>query len=98
MNSVPWSRIILLGHGYLDNHVHSILFAMTLADLVLITVMWNQPVAGSIMVKACNVSFWLLGCLNEYGPMRSTKSVSRGLTLASLARRCLYLTFCLLVN
>ena len=67
-------------------------------DLVLIAVMWNQPVAGSIMVNACNVSIWLLGCLNEYEPMRSMQSVSHGLTSASLAGRCPYLAFRLLVH
>ena len=92
------SRIILLGHGYLDNHVCSILFAITSADLVLIVVMSNQLVAGSIMINACKVSVWLFGCLKDYGPMRSTQINSHGLTLTYLSGRCLYLDFLCLVN
>ena len=44
------SRIILLGHGHLNNSVCSILLAITWNDLVLIVVISNEPVAGSIMV------------------------------------------------
>ena len=95
---MPWSRIILLGHKYLDNHVYSILFAITSVDLVLIAVISNQPVAGLIMVNACNVSVWLFDCLKDYGPMKLTQSVSHGFTLASLAGKFLYLVFLLLVN
>ena len=67
-------------------------------NLVLIVVILNQPVAGSIMVNARNVSVWLFGCLKEYGPVILTQSVSHSLILASLASRCPYLALLSLVN
>ena len=54
------SRIISLGHGYLDNQVCAILFAITSTDLVLIAVISNQPVAVLIMVMHATSLF---GCL-----------------------------------
>ena len=85
VNYVPWSRIIFVGHRYLDSHVCSCLFAMTSEYLVLIDVMFNHPVAGLIIVNANNCCVWLFSCLNLYMPISSTQSISHGIVSASLA-------------
>ena len=52
INSEPWSYVIFVGHGYLDSHAISTLFATTSEVAVSDCIISNQLVAGSIMVIA----------------------------------------------
>ena len=58
INSVLLSNTTCLGMAYLVSHVVSKLLAMMSAHLVSIDVMSNQPVAGSIIVKAHRINFY----------------------------------------
>ena len=60
INSFPLYNTTCVGLGYLVSQVVSNLLAMMSAPLVSIDIMSNQPVAGSIIVKAHCVKFLLL--------------------------------------
>ena len=60
MNSMPLSNISWVGHGYRVSHVCSTTFATRSAVLVLISLISNHDVAGSIIVTHHSVNFlWL---------------------------------------
>ena len=96
MNSVPLSNTTCVGQGYLVSQVVSNLLAMMSTRLVSIDVMSNQPMAGSIIVKAHRFNFLLLFRI-LYSPMRLIHSVSQGVALAFLVGNLPYLTVLVLV-
>ena len=96
INSVPLSNITCVGLGYLVSQVISNVLPMMSACLVFIEVMSNQPMAGSIIVKAHRINFLLLFKIS-YIPMRSIHRVSQGVVLAFLAGNLPYLTVLVLV-
>ena len=96
INFIPLSNTTCVGLGYLVSQVVSSLLAMMSARLVSSDVMSNQPVAGSIIVKANRVNFLLLFKI-LYGPMRLIHTVSQGVVLAFLASNLPYLTVLVLV-
>ena len=96
INYVPLSNTTCVGLGYLVSQLVSNLLAMMSAHLVFIDVMSNQPMTGSIIVKAHKVNSLLLFKI-LYGPMRSIHRVSRGVVLDFLAGNLPYLTVLVLV-
>ena len=97
INSVPLSSIICVGRGYFVSQVGSNLLAMMSAHLVLIDVMSNQPVVGSIIVKDHRVNFVSLFDI-LYGPVKSIHSVPQDVVLAFLVSNLPYLTVLVLFN
>ena len=91
IKSVPLSNTTCVGLGYLVSQVVSNLLAMISAHLVSIDIMSNQPVAGSIIVKAHRVNFLLLFKM-LHGPMRLIHRVSQDVVSAFFAGNLPYLT------
>ena len=58
INSVPLSNTTSVGMGYLVSQLLSNVLAVMSTGLVSIDVMSNQPVAGSVIVKAQRVTFY----------------------------------------
>merc|ERR1739837_55009 len=93
LNSDPLSKVIFLGHGYLDNHACSTAWATVCASLLGICFISNQEVAGSIIVTyhmveyffltSFDLAYFLIGIL--YGPIRSTHNWCHGTTSGSFA-------------
>ena len=50
-NSFPWSYVIIVGLGYLHNHIFSTRFAIIAVYLSLYFIILNHPVSGYIIVK-----------------------------------------------
>ena len=59
INSDPWSYVIYIGLGYLDNHVVSTKLSIVIAILLLYCVISKHPVTGSIMVTTFIFNFYL---------------------------------------
>ena len=93
MNSVPQSKVIIVGQGYLVNHVSSTELATIAASLLGISLISNHPVAGSIIVTHHKVSVFFPGRFIVYGPIRLTHNFSHGSASASLIGRCPYFFF-----
>ena len=89
----PQPRKICGGHGYLVINIFSTLLTIISAHFVLIDIMSNHMIAGSIIVNAHNYTVWFLGCLNVWGTIKLMHSTSHGVALAYLCRRCQYLIF-----
>ena len=96
IKSVPLSNTTCLCLGYLVSQFVSHLLAMMSTRLVSTNVMPNQPVDGSIIVKAHRANFLLLFSI-LYSPMRSIHSVSQGVALVFFAGNLPYLTVLVLV-
>ena len=96
-NPFTWSYVIIVGRGYVYNHVCSTIFDIVADYLSLYSIISNLPVAGSIIVKAFIMrgSSWT-SLLILYGPIRSTNNLSHGMASAPLAGNFPHLRFCLL--
>ena len=93
-NSFPHFYVIILGRGYLHNHLFSNRFYILAAWLSLYCTISNHPVAGSIIVKAFSirVSSWPY-LLILFGPIRSTNNISHGISYGLLAVNLPYVKF-----
>ena len=98
-NSFPWLYVIIVGRGYLHNHVCSTRFDIVAACFSFYSTISNHPVAGSIIFKDLRIRGQLWpSILILYGPIRSTNNLSRGMAYNSLGRNLPYLKFCLLFS
>ena len=90
LNSLPRSKMTSEGHGQCDNHACSGTLVMLSVAFVDVSLISNQPVVGSIIVKAQSVngSFFLFLQLILHGPIRSTHEASQGAISASLGGMC----------
>ena len=100
-NSLPISIMTFSGQGYQVSHVSSTSLSTTSAVLVLISLISNHPVPGSIIVTAHNLIGFLFFCMSLYylyGPIKSTHRVSHGTCSACFSGRFLYFFLFLLHN
>ena len=78
--------MISIGLGYLDSYVVSTNFAVVIALLSSYLKTSNHPVTGFIIVTAFRCKFSFLSLLSmNWGPVRSTQSLFRGISSANLA-------------
>ena len=96
-NSFPRLYVIIVGRGYLHNHVCYTMFDIVEACLSLYCTISNHPVSGSIIVKdfIMRGSSWP-SLLILYGHIISTDNMSHGMASAYLAVNFPYLRFCFL--
>ena len=85
-NSDPWSCMIFIGLGYLDNHIVSTKVAIDIDILSSYCVILNHHVTGSIIVTAfVSKSSFCPFLLVKWGPIISTRSLFHDIYSASLA-------------
>jgi len=89
MNSPPWSKIHLLGMGYLESQRVSNCWAIWLEVLFWIRTSYAMLVTGSIHVKAMN-STSRPSVLIFQGPIKSTATESQGATSACFGSKSEY--------
>jgi hypothetical protein len=90
INSLPLSKVICLGHGYLENHSCSTVLATVMDCLSSYCWISNQLVAGSIIVTHLQINSSFPFYLFLKGPIKSTHSLSHGGALASFGGRNSY--------
>ena len=96
-NSFPRSYIIIVGRGYLHNHVFSTSFFIVAAYLLLYYTISKHTIDRSIMFKAFSMRglSWT-SLLILYRSIRSTNNLFHGMASASLAGNLPYLKLCFL--
>ena len=94
VNYLSWSYMISIGIGYLDSHVISTKWVISIAVLLLYCVTSNHPVTGSIMVTAFIFVFsFCLFLFIKWDLIRSTNSLFHGIFSGYLTGNLPYYIF-----